>query len=306
MNEKKNLLSSASSLLWQNKRYVVWFYLLNFGFAWCGASVFTASAKSVLDHSLYSDRLLHGFSWAAFEELLARPEFGPLAASTSSAMLFAVLFYIACLMFTPGVLLAYSSDHSLPREEFFRACGRNCWRFVRLLVFYAVIGGIASGILFGIQGALAGAADEVSAEVLPLFVALVGTLVVLIVLTAIRLWFDLAQTDAVLRDQHAVRKSVSASFRLLRHHPGRLLGSYLLIAALAALVLAGGIVLWNVIVPSASVFGGFLISQMILFFLLVMRFWQRAVAVSFYLRSAADSASEAERAFVPALTSTAP
>jgi hypothetical protein len=39
---------------------------------------------------------------------------------------------------------------------------------------------------------------------------------------------------------------------------------------------------WNVMVPPASVFGAFLISQLILLLLLATRFWQRAVAVGFY------------------------
>jgi len=46
----------------------------------------------------------------------------------------------------------------------------------------------------------------------------------------------------------------------------------------ALLVLAIGVCVWNVAVPSASIWGAFLISQLILLLLLAARFWQRAVA----------------------------
>jgi len=211
-------------------------------------------------------------------------------------MMFSVVFFLASLLFMPGVLLGYASDHPLPRDEFYRACGRNVWRFVRLFLFFSVIAGMVAGILFGGLNALVSAADKTSNERLPFFTQLIGTVIILLVLTVIRMWFDVAQTDAVLRDQPAVRKSIVAGYRKTRRNFGRLLGSYLAIAIVAVAVLMAGILLWYAIVPPSSVLGAFIIGQATMLLLLATRFWQRATAVAFYTREMTEPVAEEPRA----------
>ena len=300
MNENAGLVSAGAGIAGRNKRYVIWFYLLNLIFAHFGASAFSSGAHSILDRSLIADQLLHGFNVGLFSELLARPEFGPLSSSIRPATIFAVLFVLANLLFMPGVVQGYASDHRIPRDEFYRACGRNVWRFVRLFLFFSIIAGIVAGILFGLLNVLATAADKTSNERLPFFTQVIGTGIIFLALTAIRIWFDLAQTDVVLRDQSAVRKSIVTGFRKTRRNLGRLLVSYVVIAIVALPVLVAGIVLWNMIVPPSSVLGAFIIGQATLLLLLGTRFWQRAVAVAFYEKAMSEPSAEEARP-VPAL-----
>src|SRR5271165_6810194 len=295
MSEKTGLVSAGATIASRNKRYVVWFYLLNLAFAHFGATTFNDNAHAILDHSLHADNLLHGFNLGVFSEFLGRPEFGAIPAATHPAMMFAVVFFLASMLFMPGVLLGYASDHRLARDEFYRACGRNVWRLVRLFVCVIVIAGIVAGILFGALNALVTAADKTSNERLPFFVQLLGTLIIFLALTVIRIWFDLAQTDVVLRDQPAVRNSVAAGFRKTRRNLGRLLGSYVLIAIAALAVLVIGVWLWHVIVPPSSVLGAFIIGEATLLLLLGARFWQRATAVAFYVRELAEPIVEEAR-----------
>jgi len=295
MSENTNLVSAGAEIAGRNKRYVVWFYLLNLVFAHFGASAFSDAAHNILDHSLNADKLLHGFNAGVFTELLTRPEFGALPAASHPAMMFAVVFLLASLLFMPGVLLGYASDHGLPRDEFYRVCGRNVWRFVRLFLFFTIIAGAIGGILFGALNALVTAADKTSNERLPFFTQLIGTGIIFLVLTVIRIWFDLAQNDVVLRDQPAVRKSVAAGFRKTRRNLARLLGSYVVIAIVALAVLVGGILLWDTIVPPSSVLGAFIIGQAPLHLLLAARFWQRATAVAFYTKEMAEPVVEETR-----------
>jgi hypothetical protein len=206
----------------------------------------------------------------------------------------------------PGVLLGYASDHRLPRDEFFRACGRNVWRFVRLFLFFAIIAGIVAGVLFGGLNALVTAADKTSNERLPFFTQLVGTVIILLLLTIIRIWFDLAQTEVVLRDQPAVRKAIAAGFRRTRRNLGRLVGSYVVIAIVALAILVAGILLWYAIVPPASVLGAFIVGQAMMLLLLAMRFWQRATAVAFYVREMNQPVVENVRAIPTFAASMAP
>lgn len=290
-----NLISPSAAALKRNKRYVVWFYLMNLVLAFAGTEAFSTHAHGVLDHSLHADTLLHGFDLGTLTELLSRPEFGPMQSSTMPSLMLAVLFLLASVIFMPGVLLGFSSDHRISRQEFYRSCGQNVWRFVRLFVLFAIVAGIIGGILFGLQGALVKAVDQAANDDrLPSLVHFLSLCVIFLVMTVIRIWFDLAQADVVLRDEHAVRRSLSWGLRATFRNLGRLLGSYVLISIVAAVILVVGIVVWHLIVPPSSVVGAFLVSQAILILLLAMRFWQRAAAVSFQVRSSAEASVEAD------------
>jgi hypothetical protein len=285
MAENQGLLGSGWSMVGRNKRYIAWFYLLNLTLAEYGTSAFRNQAHAILDHSLHSDRLLHGFSMGVLTEMFARPEFGPMSASTMPAVFFAVLFFVATALFLPGVLQGYGSTYRLPREDFFRACGRNLWRFIRLMIVAGIVMGIVAGALFGIRAALLKAADESTNELLPVYLSFASLLIIFLVMSVLRIWFDLAQADVVLSDQRAVRKSIGAGFRHSWRGLGRLLASYVVTTIVAALVLVAGLWVWMKFVPPASVMGAFFVSQLTLLLLLIPRFWQRGVAVTYYLQN---------------------
>jgi hypothetical protein len=224
--------------------------------------------------------------------LLSRPEFGPVQSSLMPALYFVVVFCVMSIVFMPGVLAGYAADSRLPRDEFFRACGRNLWRFVRLILFWLLVAVPVFGILTGARIGLAKAAERTSNERLPFLVNLTGFVIIFLVMTAIRAWFDLSQTEVVVRDQGIVRRSVAAGFRGMRRNLGRLVGTYVLIRILAAIPVVLGVWVWGAIVPSSSVLRAFLVSQFILFVVLAARFWQRACAVALLLDSLAEPVPE--------------
>jgi hypothetical protein len=88
----------------------------------------------------------------------------------------------------------------------------------------------------------------------------------------------------VLGDQRAVRKSIGVGFRHMQRNLGPLFGSYLVTTVVAALVLAMGIFVWIKLVPPTGLLGAVLVSQFTLLLLLIPRFWQRGIAVSYYLQ----------------------
>jgi hypothetical protein len=304
MAENQGLLSRGLGMVGRNKRYIVWFYLLNLTLAEYGVSAFRGQAHTILDHSLLSDRLVHGFDIGVLAEMFARPEFGPTMASTMPAIYFAVLFFVATALFLPGVLLGYASTYRLPREDFFRACGRNLWRFIRLMIVAGIVMGIMAGVLFGIRGALLKAADESTSELLPVYLSFGSLFVIFLVMSVLRIWFDLAQADVVLSDQRAVRKSIGAAFRHTWRSWGRLLWSYVAATIFAAVVLVAGIWVWMKFVPPASLVGAFFVSQLMLLLLLIPRFWQRGVAVTYYLQNMVQPIAVVET--VTAVTVVAP
>lgn len=280
--EKKGWLRSGLSMVGQNKRYLFWFWLMNLTLAEFGAAAFRNQGHKILDHSLYAGRLVNGFDLAVFNELLDRPEFGPSRASTMSAMYFIVLFFAASALFLPGVFQGFASNYRLPRSDFFRACGSNLWRFIRLLIVAGIVFAIVGGVLFGISGAVTKKATDSTNELLPFTLQMIGLAVIFLVMTALRIWFDLAEADVVLNDQNAVRRSIAAGFRHMWRSLGRLVLGYVAIAIVAAIILVGGIWVWVRFVPPENILRAFIVGEMTLFLLLIPRFWQRGVAVAYW------------------------
>jgi hypothetical protein len=285
MAEHKGLVSSGWDRVAHNKRYIIWFYVLNLVLAGLGAAAFGNQAHDYLDHSLLSARLVNGMNLGVLVEMFIQPEFGPVHAATAASLHFALAFFLLTAAFMPGVLQGYASTYRLPRDDFFRACGRNLWRFTRLMIITGLVLGAVAVALFSLQGALVKAAEESTNEILPFEVRMLCLLVIFLVMTVLRIWFDLAEADVVLSDQNAVRKSVASGFRCTWDSLGRLLGSYILATIVALIILCAGMWAWAKLIPPPSVLGAFVITQLVLLLLLIPRFWQRGVAVSYYLQN---------------------
>src|SRR5215469_7290311 len=278
----QGLLRSGFGMVMRNKRYLIWFWLVNLTLAEFGTAAFRNSAHAILDHSLYADRLVHGFDAGVLFDLLAKLDFGRLSSMTMPAAYFAFLFFLLTAVFLPGVFAGYASTYRLPREHFFRACGRNFWRFIRIMIIAAIVMGIFAGALFAANGAIVKKAGESTNEVLPFELRIVGLAAIFLIITTLRIWFDLAQADTVLNDQRAVRKSIASAFKHTFRSLGRLLGSYVVSTLMAAIFLLGGLWIWMKFVAPASIIGAFVIGQITLFLLLIPRFWQRGIAVSYW------------------------
>ncbi len=282
MTERKNLLTSGLRMVLNNKRYIIWFWLLNLTLAFLGTVGFRAQAHDLLDHHLYSVGLLRGWDMGVFTDLLSLPEFGSSKTYVNTSAGFAFVFFLFTAMLLPGVFQGYAATYRLPREGFFRACGRNLWRFLRLLIVSGIVMLIVTGVLFAIQGALQKKAEESTNELAGPYVQFGGLAVIFLVMSCFRIWFDLAETDIVLNDQNAVRKSIWAALKHTVKRVFRLLANYVVITIVAAVILLGGIWMWNNFIPTTSVTRAFVLSQIILFLLLIPRFWQRGVVASYW------------------------
>lgn len=277
-----NLLTGGLDRISHNKRYIFWFWLLNLTLAEFGTAAFRRGAHAILDRSVYAERLRKGFDLGVLVELIMKPDFGSLSSMTYPSLYFGFVFFLATALFLPGIFTGYASTYRLPREEFFRACGRNLWRFIRIMIIAGLVMGIVAGLLFAANGAIGKTADESTKEKLSFELQLAGLAVIFLVMTTLRICFDLAEVDAVLDDQRAVRKSIVAAFRHTFGSLGRLLSSYVAVTIVAATFLVGGLWIWLKFVSPESVLGAFVVAQITLFLLLIPRFWQRGIAVSYW------------------------
>ena len=287
MTNNKNLLSAGLHIVNRHKRFIVWFWVLNLAIAWFGAIAFRQAITSTLDHSVLSGRLVHGFDVPVFIEMMSRPDTGSTEVPTKSSAHFGLVFFLVTLVFLPGVLENYTNEGRLSREEFFRACGRNLWRFIRASVLFAILAAVLSSVLFPAEEKLAKVAGNSTNELLTFYTEIACFAVIFLVMTCIRIAFDLGQIDAVFRDQRSVVRSVLRGFRFAFRNLLSLLSSYVVIAIIAAIILFVGVCIWHLAVPPSSILGAFLVSQLVLILLLWTRFWQRAVGAAFYLREMA-------------------
>ena len=279
---KQGILRSGLSRVMHNKRYLFWFWLMNLTLAEFATAAFRQNAHAILDHTLYAKGLLNGFDMGVLGEMLFKAEFGSTQSMTYTAIYFGFLFFMATVFFLPGVFAGYASTYRLPREEFFRACGRNLWRFIRILIIAGIVMGIVAGLLFAANGAITEKANDSTNEKLSFEVQIAGLAVIFVIMTTLRIWFDLAEVNTVLDDQRVVRKSISLAFRHTFLGLARLLTSYVMVTIIAVFFLAAGLWIWMKHVPPDSVVGAWLIGQLTLFLLLIPRFWQRGIAVSYW------------------------
>jgi hypothetical protein len=281
MKENQGLLGGGLSRLMRNKRYIFWFWLLNLTLAEFATASFRRNAHAILDHSLYAQNLTNGFHLSTFFEMLSMREFPRMKSMTYPALYFGLVFFLFTAIFLPGVLAGYASRYRLPREDFFRACGRNLWRFIRLMIIAGIVMGGIAWLLSDANDAVVKKAGESTNEVLPFELQMIGLAIIFLIMTTLRIWFDLAEADIVLNDQRSVRRSVAAGFRHTVRSFGRLLGTYVLTTMVAAMFLVGGLLIWIEFVPDHSVVRAFVVGQIILFLLLIPRFWQRGIAVAY-------------------------
>ena len=281
MNEHNGLLSNGLAMVARNKRYIIWFWVLNLVLAGFGVSAFSGSVHAMLDHSLAAASLLPRLDLGTFIETFAHPEFGQGPAMDAPAAISTILFFLATALFLPGVFAGYASRSRLPRDDFFRACGRNLWRFVRLLIIAGIIMSIVAGLLFFLLHLLLKKAAESTNELLPFQLRMISLAVIFLITTTLRIWFDLAEVDTVLNDQRAVRKSLRVALRHTFRTLPRLLTSYVIAAFVAGVFLIGGLWLWMRFISPGNIAGAFLVAQVTLFLLLIPRFWQRGMAVTY-------------------------
>jgi hypothetical protein len=123
--------------------FLMWIsYLL---LAAAAAAPVTAMLASDLARSRYTTGLLKEFDYAYLAECLARTH------AVGMWAVAGVLGVVAVSAFLVHVLLAGGALQVLSRQgTFFEGCGRYFWRFVRLLIFIAILYGIVGGLNTGL------------------------------------------------------------------------------------------------------------------------------------------------------------
>ena len=269
--------------------YLIVLYAANLIAGWFATFGLSSRIGAVTGTNLYSDRLVHGFDLGVFLDLVNKPEIAPYS-QVPPALAFAGLFVVFQLFLTGGIITQYLTSERIDRTRFYAACGETFWKMVRVAIVFVVVAGLVAGILH-LFGSALDTATENSANGQAALALQCGMLLIeALALLWVRMWFDLTQTQLVATGVRGIRSSVADGFRSART-AGGLYGSYVVLGILTALVAALGLYLWWTAVPASQVIVSFLILQSTLACLLVLRWWQRALAAGWYERNTQQTAA---------------
>jgi hypothetical protein len=279
---KPRTFFAGARLVWTHQPILWWILAVNLVLAFLAARAPAEDAGAVLNHSLESaQRLVHGFDLSALAELGALPQ-DPLRASGSMFLWPSIVFTIYMLFMTGGLLACYSHDLRLDTAGFFQACGRHFWRFVRLLIYFAIVM-IPIGILGSLAGKIYNDIDDraVSPYSAPAFMG-AALVLVLFLLICLRLWFDMAQVIAVAKDERRMHGALRQAAALLWNNFGSLFGLYFRIGLIGWILFGAGLYIWMMRLRPESTLAAFLVGQLMILFWLGTRLWQRASEAEWY------------------------
>lgn len=280
---KVSVVREGARLLWRQQRVLWWLYGINLFLALIGTLAMANSIGAVLNHRLAANHLVKGFDLSFFAELTGQPSH-PLSAGAPASILLAVAFFAFVLLFEGGILEAYRRDTKLTTSEFFEACGRMFWRFVRLLIFMLIALLPVAIIASGVRSWSRKLASEAPRPMMGFWVEATGLLLVVFLLVAVRLWFDMAQVRAVAEDERVMGRTLVRAFRLTCANFGTLFWIYLRASLVAWAFWASAFWVWIKIVRPEWIGVSFLLGQAVLLVWLGTRLWQRASETLWYQR----------------------
>jgi len=283
LKPESGLLVAGWSRLRQSHKVLWWVYVVNLVLALFSAIGLSLRLSRVLDHSAAAARLVNGMDLGYLIELAAHPDVQP-AIAFNSSLAAAALFFLFMLFALGGILQSYARGRHLVPGEFFQAAGSFFWRFVRLLLWTFVFL-IPGGILLALFGAVIGRATANSSHAsLEFWLRLAAYAVVWILLTIVRLCFDIAQVKTVGEDRRDMTRVLGASIRLTLRNLGTLFPIYFGLSLLGWAGTALVFWCWLKAVPADNTLAMFLLGQFIALLWITTRLWQRACEVVWFQR----------------------
>ncbi len=278
---KVNVVWEGARLLWRRQRVVWWLYGINLLLGVIGTLPTAVNVGGVLNHSLAAEHLVKGFDLSFYLELAGQPSH-PLSAGAPASVFLALIFFVLVLLFEGGILEAYRRDSRLTTSEFFEACGRTFWRFLRLLIYMLIAIVPVVVVASKVRDWSDKSASDAPRAMTGFWVELAGLLLMLLLLLAVRLWFDVAQVRAVAENEQVMRRTLVAALKLTWGNFRTLFGIYLRISLIAWAFWAVAVYVWIKVVRPEWIGVSVLLSQAMLLVWLGTRLWQRASETLWY------------------------
>jgi hypothetical protein len=291
MSERRNIFIHGLSLTLRRLPAVLWAYVFNLGLALIFSIRFHADFASIMDHSLASQRLIGGFDLGtAISAFLRHREAAGGAASYAAIPLYLLLYFFL----VPGTLFCYLTKTPARLSTLLHQGLLHFWRFVRITILTLLISGLILGPFLFLQGKWADHVDDHAVGRPAFFATLAGYVLIFLVASILRLYFDLVEVYTVQLGLHLrrngkpdrrVRRALKPAWRTLRANFAEAWPIFLFLTLLgaAAIIVTARTSMHMLAQP--RVWPTFLLAQLGLFLLLLTRFWQRGVETSLALQN---------------------
>jgi hypothetical protein len=292
MLERRNIFLHGLFLTLRRFPAVLWAYVFNLGLALLFTVGPHSQFSSIMDHSLAAQRLTGGFDIGTMAEALLHLQDGPTGSRTESYSAIP-LYLLVYFLLVPGALYCYQTKSPARLSTLLHQGLLHFWRFFRITLLTIVISALILGPLAFLQGKWAEHVDKHAVERHAFFATLIGYILLFLVTSILRLYFDLVEVYTVqlgLRLRHngkpdrRVRRALAPAWRTLRTHFSQAWPIFLFLTLLgaAAVILTARISMHMLAQP--RVWPMFLLAQLGLFVFLFTRFWQRGAETSLALQ----------------------
>lgn len=282
MSENRSLLLNGLGLTLRRFPALFWAFVFNLAFSALTTARIAHAIGHFTDNSLAARPLHHGFDLGTIAFLAVRLNQG--AGLNPSFGTNIVLFLATYFLLIPGTLFCYQADSPARLSTLFQQGWFFFWRFVRILILTVIGFAIVLCPLVVLQNKWSAHVEERFVGFPQFLYGVLGYLVILLVASLLRLYFDLVEVYTVQVGQqlrgngdpdHRVRRALIPAARALGSHFVRAYGSFLLLTLIgvAAVVLTARVAMHSL--AHSHVWPMFLLAQGGLFLMLLTRFWQR-------------------------------
>lgn len=268
----------------------VWAYVFSLGLTYLFCYPMRVELANMLDGSLAAQRLSSGFDVGSAVDAGLRLHEGAGGQATTMISHGAIPVYLLIyFLLVPGTLYCYVTRSRAHLSTLLRQGVIFFWRFIRitLLTVFGLL--LIVGPLAILQSNWATFVSERFAGRGALALRLGGLLVVLLVASLVRLYFDMVEVYTIQlgaerradgKHDSRIRRTLKPAFLLLRHHLWRAWLVFLLLAVVGAI---GSFLLSRIamhMLAQQHVWPMFLVAQAGVLLMMFARFWQRGAEVS--------------------------
>ena len=299
MPERRNIFTHGLSITLRRLPALLWTYVFNLCLAFLFSIGFHAQLATLLNHSLAAQSLSSGFDLGTIGETYLHLHQGPVRdAGTSLGHASILLFLIVYFLLVPGTLFCYQTNTPARLSTLLQQGLQYFWRFIRITLLTLLVGALVLGPLSFLQNKWTDYVDEHIVGRHAFFAILAGFIVLFLVTSILRLYFDLVEVYTVQlglhllpadgkppRPDRRVRRALAPAWRTLRDNFSEAWPIFLFLTILgaAAVVLTARIAMHMLAQP--RVWPTVLLAQLGLFLMLLTRFWQRGVETSLALQN---------------------
>ena len=300
MIERRNIFVHGLSITLRRFPALLWTYIFNLSLAFLFSIGINLQLATLLNHSLAAQRLSSGFDLGIIGETFQHLHEGPVGDAGSELGHASIpLYLLVYFLLVPGTLFCYQTNAPARLSTLLQQGLLYCWRFVRITFVTFLVSALILGPLFILQGKWADHVDEHLVGRVAFFNILASYIVLFLVASILRLYFDLVEVYTVQLGLHLrpatfggkakpdcrVRRVFAPAWRTLRANFSQAWPIFLFLTLLgfAAVILTARTSMHMLAQP--RVWPTFLLAQLGLFLMLLTRFWQRGAETSLALQN---------------------